>query len=292
LIFNLFIVPELPEVETIRQDLRRKVLNKKITAVEILNKKTVYNIRRVFVGVLKGNKIIGIGRAGKLLIFKLKDKKFLLVHLKMTGQLIYEKSGEITAGGHSEEKTDLALPNKHTRVIITFADRSWLYFNDMRLFGYMKIADEKTKNKIVGNFGIEPFTKKFTYNNFTNIFKNRKTSLKAILLNQNLIAGLGNIYADESCFQAGIRPDRKAVSLNSKEIKKLYQAIKIVLKKALENRGTTFNNYVDSDGRSGNFADKLKVYGRAGEACRKCQNKLKRIKLAGRSTVFCGKCQK
>jgi len=112
------------------------------------------------------------------------------------------------------------------------------------------------------------------------------------LLNQNLIAGLGNIYADESCFQAGIRPDRKAVSLNSKEIKKLYQAIKIVLKKALENRGTTFNNYVDSDGRSGNFADKLKVYGRAGEACRKCQNKLKRIKLAGRSTVFCGKCQK
>ena len=285
-------MPELPEVETIRRDLLKKVVNKKISNISILNKKTVRNKQDFFLRALKGNKITDIKRTGKLIIFQLDKNGYLLTHLKMTGQLVYKKKGKITAGGHSLLQGGLDLPNKHTRVRIDFADKSILFFNDMRLFGYMEIVDSEKLRAVLDRFGIEPLTPNYTLEKFINIFKNRRTSLKSILLNQNLIAGLGNIYADESCFQAGIRPDRKAVSLNSKEIKKLYQAIKIVLKKALKNRGTTFNNYVDSDGQSGNFVDKLKVYGRAGEACKNCRNKLKRIKLAGRSTVFCEKCQK
>lgn len=286
-------MPELPEVETIRQDLLQKVINKKIIDVEILHKKTVRNNERSFLSILKNNKIKNIKRTGKLIIFELVDgNNFLLVHLKMTGQLIYKKGGQITAGGHSESNTDLNLPNRHTRVIITFADKSKLFFNDMRLFGYMKIEDEQSKDKIVGNFGIEPLTKDFTLPNFEKIFENRRTNIKAILLNQKLIAGLGNIYVDEVCFEADVRPDKSAANLSKEQMKRIYSAIELIIKKAIEKRGTTFNNYIDADGNKGNFLDCLKVYGRGGGNCKKCKNILKKINLAGRGTVFCEKCQK
>lgn len=293
-------MPELPEVETIRQDLRRKILNKKIADVQILNKKTVQNDEGEFLRILKNNKITEIDRVGKLIIFKLADKNFLLTHLKMTGQLIYVKDKpfdsaqgkEIMAGGHSEKNTDLNLPNKHTRVVILFEDWTKLYFNDLRLFGYMRIVGEKEKEKIKQSFGIEPFTKNFTLSNFTKIFANRKTAVKPLIMNQQLIAGLGNIYADEVCFAAGINPFQLAGDLKKIEIKKLFTAIEKVLGKAIENRGTTFNNYVDSDGKKGNFVKYLKVYGREGELCKKCKNPLKRKKMSGRSTIFCGICQK
>ena len=293
-------MPELPEVETIRQDLRRKILDKQIIDVQILNKKTVQNEEGKFLRILTNNRIKEIDRVGKLLIFELNRKNFLLAHLKMTGQLIYVKDKpfglaqgrEITAGGHSERNTDLNLPHKHTRVIITFEDNAKLYFNDLRLFGYMKIVGEKDKEKIKLAFGIEPLTKNFTLSNFENIFKNRKTSLKAILLNQQLIAGLGNIYADEVCFAAGVNPFKPANELKKPEIKKLFLEIQKVLKQAILSRGTTFNNYVDSDGNKGNYLEHLKVYGRADEPCAKCKVGLKRRKLGGRSTVFCSICQK
>lgn len=285
-------MPELPEVETIRQDLRKKVLDKKITDVQILNKKTVQNEEGEFVDVLKNNKIKEIDRIGKLIIFELADKSFLLVHLKMTGQLIYKNETEITAGGHSEKNTDLNLPNKHTRVVIGFEDNAKLYFNDLRMFGYMKVVGEKEKEKIKLGFGIEPLTENFILSNFEKIFEGRKTALKPLLLNQQIIAGLGNIYVDEVCFAAGINPFRQASELNKKEIKKLFTVIEKVLKQAILKRGTTFNNYVDSDGKKGNFVKFLKVYGRDGQPCKKCNNPLKRKKMTGRGTVFCGICQK
>lgn len=285
-------MPELPEVETIRRDLHHKVLNKKIIDVQILNKKTVHNKEKVFLNILKNGKIKDIDRVGKLIIFELGDKNFLLVHLKMTGQLIYVKDKEVTAGGHSEKKTDLNLPNKHTRVILTFEDKAKLYFNDLRMFGYMKIVDEKEKERIKNSFGIEPLTGNFTLSNFEKIFSNRKTALKAILLNQKVIAGLGNIYVDEVCFAAGVNPLKRANKLKKEEIKKLFLSIEKILKQAILKRGTTFNNYLDSDGNRGNFVGYLKVYGRGGESCKKCQNTLKKTKLAGRGTVFCLNCQK
>lgn len=292
-------MPELPEVETIRRDLDKKIVNKKIVKVKILNPKTVRNKRRVFLYGLQGNIIKAIARVGKLLVFELADNDFLLVHLKMTGQLVYKKGKQMVAGGHSEEwgkprhiTKEFAAFDKYARVSISFADKSKLYFNDLRLFGYMKKVGRVEKEKITSTFGIEPFTDKFTYANFAPIFKNRKTSLKAILLNQNLIAGLGNIYVDEVCFRAGIRPGRRAGGLAKAEIIKLYQAIQIVLKKAIANRGTTFNNYVDADGNKGGFIKYLQVYGQGGGPCKKCKRILKKIKLAGRGTVFCENCQK
>lgn len=294
-------MPELPEVETIRQDLRRKILNKKIIGVQILHKKTIHNKKKDFWRILKNNKVKEIDRVGKLIIFELNRKNFLLVHLKMTGSLILQKDKEIMAGGHSNVNMELAshhkgagfnLPNKHTRVIIIFEDKARLFFNDLRLFGYMKIVGAKAKDKIKLGFGIEPLAANFTLSNFEKIFKNRRTSLKAILLNQKLIAGLGNIYADEACFAAGINPFKQANKLTKEEIKKLFVSIEKLLKYAILKRGTTFNNYVDSNGNRGNYTKYLKVYGRGGKSCKKCQNILKKTKLAGRGTVFCVRCQK
>ena len=295
-------MPELPEVETIRRDLEKKIINKKIVDVEILNKKTVHGNNQVFLDILKNNKIKRIERIGKLIIFDLADgKNFLFVHLKMTGQLIYTRADTkiIAAGGHSEEwgkprhiteKFDSF--NKYARVIITFVDKTRLYFNDLRVFGYMKIDNKIAKDKIIKDFGIEPFTENFTLNNFANIFENRRISLKAILLNQKLIAGIGNIYADEICFRAKIRPDKSVSILTKQEMNKLYLAIPHILKKAIKNRGTTFNNYVDAEGRRGSFVRYLQVYGRGGQDCKKCRGQLKKIKLSGRGTVYCETCQK
>ncbi|MDP2684969.1 MAG: bifunctional DNA-formamidopyrimidine glycosylase/DNA-(apurinic or apyrimidinic site) lyase [bacterium] len=293
-------MPELPEVETIRQDLRKKVINKKIVDIEILHKKIVHGDNQAFLGILKNNKIKSIDRIGKLIIFELADtENFLFVHLKMTGQLIYKKGKVVVAGGHSDEwgkkpqiTKELASFDKYVRVIITFADKAKLYFNDMRVFGYMKIDNKVAKDKIIKDFGIEPFTENFTLNNFANIFKNKRISLKEILLDQKLIAGIGNIYADEICFKAGVSPSRSASSLTREEINKLYIAIKYIFKKAIESRGTTFNNYVDSDGNRGNFTKYLQVYGRGGQDCKKCRKTLVKIRLVGRGTVFCKKCQK
>ncbi|OGH59348.1 MAG: hypothetical protein A2725_00775 [Candidatus Magasanikbacteria bacterium RIFCSPHIGHO2_01_FULL_33_34] len=293
-------MPELPEVETIRRDLQKKIINKKIVNIDILNKKTVQGSKQSFLNILKNNKIINIGRIGKLIIFELADEKnFLFVHLKMTGQLIYVQGNIVVAGGHSEEwgkkpniTNELERVDKYARVIITFRDKSKLYFNDMRVFGYMKVGSKAVRESIVSNFGIEPFTENFTLNNFENIFKNKRISLKAILLNQKLIAGIGNIYVDEICFVSGVRPDKSVVNLNKNEIEMLYKHIEIVLKKAVENRGTTFNNYVDADGKKGNYVKYLQVYGRGGQECKKCKNILLKIRLSGRGTVFCENCQK
>lgn len=286
-------MPELPEVETIRQDLRQRILNKKITDVQIIHSKTVKNDDKVFVDILKNNQIKEIDRIGKLIILELKDgKNYLLVHLKMTGQLIYQKGKDLSVGGHSDEVFDLNYPNKHTRVIITFVDKSNLFFNDLRIFGYMHIVDEKEKQMIKSKFGIEPLTASFTLEAFTNLVKNKKTNLKALLLNQQMIAGLGNIYVDETCFEAGIMPTKSAGKLKPDEINKLYSSIQKILKKAVENRGTTFNNYVDSDGKKGNFVKHLQIYGRGGEPCKKCKTVLVKQKLVGRGTVYCIQCQK
>lgn len=286
-------MPELPEVETIRQDLRQRLLGREIIAVRVLRPSLVRNTPVSFIRRLKSHHFTDIDRVGKLLIFNLSDKiHHLLVHLKMTGQLIYQWNHKVIAGGHSVSPLDLHIPNPHTRVTISFADGSNLHFNDLRAFGYMKIVNKKELEKIKKNFGIEPLQKNFTLEEFVQRLKGRKISIKALLMNQALIAGIGNIYADESCFAAGIRPARRAAGLTRVEIKRLHQAIERVLKKALKERGTTFNNYLDPDGRKGNFIKYLKVYGRAGEPCQRCRTTLQKLKVAGRGTVFCPRCQK
>ena len=292
-------MPELPEVETVRRDLVACLLDKKIKKVTVLNPKTVSSSPDDFAKLLSGTFFIDINRRGKLLIFKLKRREsYLLVHLKMTGQLIYLSEKSAVSGGHSLSPHSFTkavggeLPNKYTRVIITFTDNSNLFFNDLRKFGYMKIVGSKELDDILSNnYGPEPLAKDFKFDEFAAILKNKKRSIKAVLLDQKIIAGLGNIYTDEVLFAAGIRPMRLASSITKAEALKIYQVIPKILKLAIKHRGTTFSNYVDSKGKRGNFSSLLQVYGRGKEKCLKCSSTIIKTKIAGRGTYYCPHCQ-
>lgn len=285
-------MPELPEVETIRRGLMSNIVNKTISGLDIRKSKLIKNEDRTFKNSLKNQSILNIDRIGKLLIFEISGDKFLLlIHLKMTGQLIYTDKSLVLAGGHSFKQPEF-LPNKFSHVIFDFSDGSKLFFNDLRQFGYLRLIKKSELEAVSNNFGIEPGKSDFTLENFSTIFKNRKINLKALLLNQKLIAGLGNIYVDEICFRAGIRPSRLVSSLTRGDIKKLYLATNYIIKKAIEKRGTTFSDYRDVENKKGNFLKYLKVYGRKAEKCKHCQETIKKIKLAGRGTHFCPNCQK
>jgi formamidopyrimidine-DNA glycosylase len=298
-------MPELPEVETIRGDLQQKIVGKKIHSVEVRKDKSVNFLTDSFVSALKGNSIQKIERRGKLMIFRLKTAKKvsafkepvkdILVHLKMTGQLIYEKKVkdkvEVVAGGHKLTEKDFDLPNSHTRIIFTFEDKSELFFNDLRRFGYMKLAGEAEVQKAIDSYGIEPLSKDFTFDNFEKALGKRKVSVKVALMDQPRIAGIGNIYADESCFCAKVLPTRPVTSLTSAEKRALFKCIPEVLKLSLKHRGTSFKDYLDSEGKKGNFKDFLKVYDNEGDKCQRCGGVIKKIKSNGRGTHFCPKCQ-
>lgn len=272
-------MPELPEVETIKRDLEKEIVGKKIIGVDIFQRKSIKNSPNKFKKELKNNFVAGIQRKGKLLIFEFKERKScLLIHLGMTGQLIYNKR---------EKK------NKHTRILIYFKDRSKLRFNDMRRFGYMKMAGQKEKNKALERMGIDLLDEKFTFGKFKNSLKNRNGALKTTLLNQKIIAGIGNIYADEICFLAKINPSRKINTLNDKDAKRLYNSIGSIIELAIEHRGTTFSDYVDARGQKGKFLKLLKVYKKEGEKCLCCKKTLiKKVRIAGRATRYCKNCQK
>lgn len=293
-------MPELPEVETIRLDLEKTLVAKKIVSLQILSANTVKHTKSFFNKKLLGFNFSEISRRGKLLIFKISGAdNFLLVHLKMTGQLIYLEGKNKIAGGHSLKEGSFLeavggdLPNKHTRVVFNFEDNSQLFFNDLRKFGYLKIIDGGELVKILAeNYGPEPLKKELDEKYLKQIFKNRLRPIKNLLLDQKIIAGLGNIYVDEALFLAGILPTRSAKSLKSLEVTNLVKAIKNVIALALKKRGTTFSDYLDSKGRKGNFSKFLKVYGRQDECCFNCGKEIIKIKLGGRGTHYCAKCQK
>ncbi|MCF7795056.1 bifunctional DNA-formamidopyrimidine glycosylase/DNA-(apurinic or apyrimidinic site) lyase [Patescibacteria group bacterium] len=291
-------MPELPEVETIRADLKLEVLNKKIEKIKILDEKVIGKDNKEKYYKLKDLKIIEIERQGKLLAFVLSNNKYLLIHLKMTGQLVFKNNKDIIAGGHpfsdKDKKSAIGyiLPNKHTRFIIYFSSNKVLFFNDVRRFGYVSLVNKEQWLKIKNLYGPEPLKKDFILVKLQNIFAGRKAPIKAILLNQKLISGLGNIYVDESLFLAKIDPRREAKSLKKEEIEELFKVILKIIKEAIKYRGTTFSDYVDSKGKAGNFSNRLKVFGRQGQKCFKCNNIIKKIKVAGRGTHVCENCQK
>lgn len=303
-------MPEMPEVETIARDLAVSLVGQKIVLVKIFSAKIASHSEAFFKKKLVGRKIIKLERRGKLLIFSLSPASlpapdYLLIHLKMTGQLIYLNRRAKIVGGHSlnsnrrTNDNSLAaavggeLPNKYTRASISFKPNGQLFFNDLRKFGYLKLATGVELERLLkNNYGPEPLTPAFSLPVFQTILKNRTTKIKALLLNQKLIAGLGNIYVDESLWAARINPERPAGSLSSPETKKLWQAINRIIKQAIKERGTTFSNYVDSKGQSGNFSRFLRVYGRQGKKCPNCRNLLLKKKVAGRGTHYCPHCQK
>lgn len=293
-------MPELPEVETVRRDLLASALNVKINKIIVNNQKTISGDWEEFIKILSRSFFVDILRRGKLLIFKLNKKDlYLLVHLKMTGQLIYLSKEQKISGGHSlsshsfEKAVGGELPNKFTRVIISFASGSQLFFNDLRKFGYMKLVSQKELDLIIEkNYGPEPLGEDFIISKFEAGLKTKRRNIKAVLLDQKFIAGLGNIYVDEVLFASGVRPSRLASALTKSEIVKIHREIKRILALAIKNRGTTFSNYVDSRGKRGNFSSMLQVYGRGKEKCLKCSSAIIKTKLAGRGTHYCPSCQK
>ena len=293
-------MPELPEVETIKRELHKELRGKIISGVEILWPKTVApSSVKNFTKIVTGRKIQGLQRRAKMLLIHLDKDISLAVHLKMTGQLIFvpllkdgqAKTGHMIIGGHPT--ADVQTPGRHTRLIFHFKNGDILYFNDLRKFGWVRILDEKLKKYLADEVGVEPLSKTFTTVNFKKIlerYPNR--TVKQILLDQKLIAGIGNIYADESAFLSGVLPMRKIKTLKEKEITDLHKNIITVLKLSISKKGTSSRNYVRSNGEKGGFVPYLMVYGRNNETCKRCDGVIKKIKHAGRGTHYCSVCQK
>jgi len=288
-------MPELPEVETVRLQLLHKVAKKTIVRVEVYHHKTTGSNPK-FKKLLTGKKIGSIDRVGKLLIFSFQKEPnlFLLGHLKMTGQFFFvDKKGQVKGGGHSLMAGDTkTFPGKHTRVAFFFSDGSALYFNDMRKFGYTKLVDADELVKVRTKYGPEPIDLDFDGEWFTQKLKQRKRSIKAVLLDQQFVAGLGNIYVDEALWRAKVRPSRLASSLTSKESILLAKVAGEVMREAIKVGGTTFRDFAHTDGEAGNFTDYLEVFARDGEVCRRCKAIIEKNKVAGRGTHFCPGCQK
>ena len=288
-------MPELPEVETVRMQLLHKVRGKTIKRAEVHHQKSVAN-DSTFAKRMTNKTISNIDRIGKLMIFEFKNEPdfFLLTHLKMTGQFFYKDNVSITGGGHSMTESDTKkLPGPHTRVSFTFTDNSVLYFNDMRLFGYTKIADANEVSLAKSKFGQEPISDVFDTAAFVQRLKKRNTSIKAALLDQSFVAGLGNIYVDEALFAAKVRPDRIASSLSSTEARAVIAAGGKIMRHAISVGGTTFQHFVDTGGDNGNYTDYLKVFGKQKTTCPRCKKaKIEKTRVAGRGTHFCPHCQK
>ncbi len=278
-------MPELPEVETIKSQLQKLIIGKKIKAVDIFLPKMVKAPFRDFKQAVLGAKIKKVGRRAKVLIIELDNGWSLINHLKMTGQMIFSK--RLVANSKQ-------LKSKHTHIIYIFSDGSRLLHNDLRQFGWVKlIKTAAVKEFLEKDYGPEPLDKNFTLKKFQEISnKKPKARIKQFLMDQKNIAGIGNIYADEILFAAGINPLRKIGALSDKEIKKAYQAIGKILSLAVKLKGTSSQDYLDAFGHEGNFAKELKVYGREGEKCVKCKSEIKRLKIGGRSAHFCPACQR
>lgn len=305
-------MPELPEVETVVSELRPKLKNKIIKDVRVLMPKmvalgpaTLSNLRKPGDGVavkfaktLKGKKITNVSRRAKMIIMDLAGKFAILVHLKMTGQLIFldkkhlDKSIRLL---NIPKLTPVRLPAKSTHVIFEFTDGSRLYYNDSRQFGYLKLVTDKELPQVaeLAGFGPEPLDKKFTYHEFAKLLPKRHTApIKSWLMDPTIIAGIGNIYSDEILFFAKVLPTRKLSSLKPKEKMQLFKGIKVILTNAVRHYGSSVGDFVRPSGDWGTYGLLHKVYGRVGQKCKVCGTMIKSAKFNGRTGSFCPKCQK
>lgn len=270
-------MPELPEVETVRRQLEETVVGRTISQTQVFFPKITRDDND-FARFLVGKSFTRIDRIGKLLIFETTDREsYLLAHLKMTGKFLFRQEG--------------AGYDKHVHLVITFEDGSELLFRDVRKFGYVIRANKEEVVKARSKYGIEPLTPDYVLENFKKIFLGRKTNIKALLLNQSLIAGLGNIYVDEILFRARVHPSRRANSVTSKEKELLFLSSQEVITGAINKGGTTFIDFAHTDGQSGSYVDDLQVFSREGKPCFRCNALIKKVRVAGRGTHFCPNCQ-
>jgi len=271
-------MPELPEVETIRRQLEKVLVGQRIKKIKVLKKKSLQGDSLQ----VEGKRIVGVKRKAKVLIVELEGKpaspkasrgKYLLIHLKMTGQLVYTSKSE-----------KRRLQSKYTRVVFEL-DKGKLFFNDMRLFGWIKVVDEKEMEREFSKFGPDVVSKEFTVEHLRKVLMSSGRAVKLILVDQKKIGGIGNIYANDGLYCAGIDPKRKAreIGEDKRLVERLYKCLRKVIKAGIKYGGVTAR---------GKYQEHFLVYEREGEKCNRCKGKIKKIKLGGRGTYFCQICQK
>ena len=266
-------MPELPEVETVVRTLKSQIIGERIRSVQVFWPKTVYE-SETFSTDLTDKRIMDITRRGKYLIFIL-DQGFMSVHLRMEGRFFLTPLDE--------------EPKKHTHVVFTLSDRK-LEFNDTRKFGRLRYSlDDPTKEM---SLGYEPFDERLTPQHCRSLAKKRSVPLKTFLLDQSMIAGIGNIYADEICFLSRLSPLKKVNTLSLKQWQEVIGIMRMVLSEAILAGGATVRTYTASLGITGRFQSSLRVYGRGSQACLSCAGPLKRVKIGQRTSVYCPHCQK
>ena len=272
-------MPEIAEVETVRNVLKKKILNKKIIDVNILYPKMIESNIDEFKNVIINNSFKDILRRGKWLIFELNDY-YLISHLRMEGKYFIK---------YINSNID-----KHEHVIFTFDDNTQLRYHDTRKFGRMKlIKKEELKDCVeIQKQGYEPGDKDLTSSYLLAKFKNKKIPIKTVLLDQSIISGLGNIYVDEVLFASGINPLKETSLINEEEAKKIISTSKSIIEKAILNGGTTIRSYTSSLGVTGSYQNYLKVHQRLNEKCYNCGSIINKISVNGRGTYYCPKCQK
>ncbi|TMD02002.1 MAG: bifunctional DNA-formamidopyrimidine glycosylase/DNA-(apurinic or apyrimidinic site) lyase [Chloroflexi bacterium] len=274
-------MPELPEVETIVADLRPHLVGRTIVHCELRFPSIVRHPEpERFIDSITGLRIEGVGRRGKFMLIALGEGRLLVVHLGMSGQLrLVDATAEI---------------ENHTHVILDLDDNRHLRYRDPRRFGRLLLGteDELLTSGTLPKLGPEPIDPTFDADELYKRFRKRRAPLKALLLDQAMVAGVGNIYADESLYRARLRPDRAAGSLSRKSVRRLHESLRDSLETAIRNRGSSVDTYRDAWGEVGNQQESLLVYGRAGEPCFTCGRPLSIVRIAGRSTVFCRRCQR
>jgi len=273
-------MPELPEVETIRRDLNKELKGRKIIRLKYYDwPKMLKPSPEAVKKAIEGKKIAGFGRRAKLLLMHLDDHgTTVALHLKLSGQLILRKS------------TD--SPDRFTHIVLEFDKGEELRFNDLRKFGFMKVVESKQDlEKLLSEFGPEPFTPEFTFEKFKGTVTKSSRAIKTVIMDQQKISGVGNIYADEALWRARIHPEKPSNTLDEKQLKELYEAILFVLKQGIEDRGTSVDQYLDAHGDEGEHARNLKVFRQNGKPCPRCGTEIKKIRVGGRGTHYCPSCQ-
>lgn len=286
-------MPELPEVETVRRGLSELIIGKTIREEAHDTEKGFPNAPDDVKQFLLGATITDVRRRAKVLMIDLSSEYSLVIHLKMTGQLVFV--GETRFGaGHPNDSLVNALPDKSTRVTLTFTDATKLFFNDQRKFGWVRLMPtiEIPNIDFMQKVGPEPLSEDFTAKEFMQRFERRgRTNIKAALLDQSVVAGVGNIYADESLWGAKIHPKRLVSSVTEQEFETLYHELREVMNLAVEKGGSSNHTYVNAEGKKGSYMDFARVFRREGLACPRCGTTIEKLRAAGRGTHICPYCQ-
>ena len=286
-------MPELPEVEIVKKSLKKNVKDKKILDVIVTNRNLRFKVDKDFEKILKNRKIQNVNRYAKNIIVELNGNIYVIIHLGMTGtfHLIRNNILKNTNLSFYQSKD---LPIKHNHIVLIFKKFRVIY-NDPRRFGFFKLfKDKESFNLYLKNIGYEPFDKNFNLKYLKKRILFRKKCIKSILLDQKIISGIGNIYANEILFHSGLNPRKKGLKLKDFELKYLYKYSKLVLKKAILKGGSSIRDFRNTEGTKGSFQDNFKVYNKDDHNCpnKKCNYKIKKINISNRSTFYCENCQK